>query len=111
MLSKFRYELPSRSGDVRHLGCLIGAAGALECGEIIQRHQGPVIIVTRDMQNALRLRDEIQQFTQHPIETLSDWETLPYDNFSPSGNYFSSFIDTVPFAQFAKGALILPSIH
>ncbi len=26
----------------------------------------------------------------------------------PSGNYFSSFIDTVPFAQFAKGALILP---
>ncbi|WP_272520184.1 transcription-repair coupling factor [Providencia sp. PROV223] len=109
MLSKFRYELPSRSGDVRHLGCLIGAAGALECGEIIQRHQGPVIIVTRDMQNALRLRDEIQQFTKHPIETLSDWETLPYDNFSPHQEIISHRLSTLyRLSSLQKGALILP---
>ncbi|EKT63989.1 transcription-repair coupling factor [Providencia burhodogranariea] len=109
MSSKFRYELPTRSGDVRHLGCLIGAAGALECGEMIERHQGPVVIVTRDMQNTLRLRDEIQQFTQLPIETLSDWETLPYDNFSPHQEIISQRLSTLyrlPTMQ--KGALILP---
>lgn len=109
MSSKFRYELPTRSGDVRHLGCLIGAAGALECGEMIERHQGPVVIVTRDMQNTLRLRDEIQQFTQRPIETLSDWETLPYDNFSPHQEIISQRLSTLyrlPTMQ--KGALILP---
>ncbi|ENG7538250.1 transcription-repair coupling factor, partial [Providencia stuartii] len=109
MSSKFRYELPTRGGDVRHLGCLIGAAGALECAEMIERHQGPVVIITRDMQNTLRLRDEIQQFTQLPIETLSDWETLPYDNFSPHQEIISHRLSTLyrlPTMQ--KGVLILP---
>ncbi|AXO17665.1 TPA: transcription-repair coupling factor [Providencia stuartii] len=109
MSSKFRYELPTRGGDVRHLGCLIGAAGALECAEMIERHQGPVVIITRDMQNTLRLRDEIQQFMQLPIETLSDWETLPYDNFSPHQEIISHRLSTLyrlPTMQ--KGVLILP---
>ncbi|MGO2346382.1 MAG: transcription-repair coupling factor, partial [Providencia sp.] len=109
MSLKTRYELPSRSGDVRHLGCLIGAAGALECAQMMERHQGPVVIVTRDMQNALRLRDEMQQFSHHPIETLSDWETLPYDNFSPHQEIISHRLSTLyhlPTMQ--KGALILP---
>lgn len=95
MSSNYRYELPSRAGDVRHLGCLIGAAGPLECAEMIERHQGPVVIVTRDMQNALRVHDELQQFTQYPIETLSDWETLPYDNFSPHQEIISHRLSTL----------------
>ncbi|EKT56386.1 transcription-repair coupling factor [Providencia sneebia] len=109
MSSKFRYELPTRKGDVRHLGCLIGAAAALECGEMIERHQGPVVVITHDMQNALRLRDEIRQFTQLPIETLSDWETLPYDSFSPHQEIISHRLSTLyrlPTMQ--KGVLILP---
>ena len=67
MSSNYRYELPSRAGDVRHLGCLIGAAGPLECAEMIERHQGPVVIVTRYMQNSLRFHYKLQQFTQYPI--------------------------------------------
>ncbi|MDR5650963.1 hypothetical protein QKW61_015420, partial [Staphylococcus nepalensis] len=61
------------------------------------------------MQNTLRLRDEIQQFTQLPIETLSDWETLPYDNFSPHQEIISHRLSTLyrlPTMQ--KGVLILP---
>ncbi len=63
MSSKYRYELPERRGDNRQLGRLIGAACAVECAEIIERHQGPVVLITKDMQNALRLHDEIHQFT------------------------------------------------
>ncbi len=109
MSAKYRYELPQRSGDVRQLGCLIGAAGAIECGEIIERHQGPVVLVTSDMQNTLRLRDEIRQFTGLPINTLSDWETLPYDSFSPHQEIISNRLATLyrlPTLQ--KGVLILP---
>ena len=109
MPANYRYELPKRSGDVRQLGCLIGAACAIECGEMIERHQGPVVLVTRDMQNTLRLRDELRQFTQLPINTLSDWETLPYDSFSPHQEIISERLATLyhlPTLQ--KGVLILP---
>nr|ELR5111492.1 transcription-repair coupling factor [Providencia stuartii] len=109
MSSKYRYELPTRGGDVRHLGCLIGAAGALECAQMMERHQGPVVLVTRDMQNTLRLRDEILQFTKLPIETLSDWETLPYDNFSPHQEIISQRLSTLyRLPSMQKGVLILP---
>ncbi|MEX0632711.1 hypothetical protein M8494_14030 [Serratia ureilytica] len=46
----------------------------MECAEIVERHR-PVMLIAPDMQNALRLRDEIQQFTDQMVTTLSDWET------------------------------------
>ncbi|QTL41312.1 transcription-repair coupling factor [Xenorhabdus budapestensis] len=109
MSAKYRYQLPERRGDIRQLGHLIGAACAIECAEIIERHPGPVLLVTKDMQNALRLRDEIPQFTHAPINMLSDWETLPYDSFSPHQEIISTRLSTLyqlPFMM--KGVLILP---
>lgn len=41
------------------------------------------MLVAPDMQNALRLHDEIRQFTDSLVFSLADWETLPYDSFSP----------------------------
>ncbi|MDN5681793.1 MAG: transcription-repair coupling factor, partial [Ewingella sp.] len=78
-----RYSLPERAGDTRVLGQLTGSACALECADISERHAGPVMLIAPDMQNALRLRDEIQQFTDLKVINISDWETLPYDSFSP----------------------------
>ena len=56
-----RYSLPDRAGDLRQLGQLTGAACAVECAEIVERHPGPVMLIAPDMQNALRLRDEIRR--------------------------------------------------
>ncbi|MBC8944574.1 transcription-repair coupling factor [Xenorhabdus indica] len=109
MSAKYRYQLPERRGDIRQLGHLIGTACAIECAEIIERHSGPVLLVTKDMQNALRLRDEIPQFTHAQINILSDWETLPYDSFSPHQEIISNRLSTLyqlPFMM--KGVLILP---
>lgn len=72
-----RYTLPAKAGDVRLLGQLTGSACALECAQIAEKHTGPVVLITSDIQSALRLRDEIQQFTSRMVTTLSDWETLP----------------------------------
>ncbi|MDX7985784.1 transcription-repair coupling factor [Xenorhabdus sp. 12] len=109
MSAKYRYQLPERRGDIRHLGHLTGAASAVECAEIIERHSGPILLVTKDMQNALRLRDEIQQFTHAPINMMSDWETLPYDSFSPHQEIISNRLTTLYHLPFmTKGALILP---
>ncbi len=56
MSSEYRYQLPVKNKGIRQLGQLTGAACALECAEIIKRHAGLVVLVTRDMQNALRLQ-------------------------------------------------------
>ncbi|WP_413482819.1 transcription-repair coupling factor [Morganella psychrotolerans] len=109
MSLKTRYELPLRAADTRQLGEMTGAACAVESAAIIDRHTGPVILVTRDMQNALRLRDEIRQFTALPAETLADWETLPYDSFSPHQEIISNRLSTLyRLPTLEKGALILP---
>ncbi|WP_426577643.1 transcription-repair coupling factor [Xenorhabdus stockiae] len=109
MSAKYRYQLPERRGDIRQLGHLIGTACAIECAEIIERHSGPVLLVTKDMQNTLRLRDEIPQFTRTSINMLSDWETLPYDSFSPHQEIISNRLSTLYQLPFmTEGALILP---
>jgi transcription-repair coupling factor (superfamily II helicase) len=44
----------------------------------------PLLILTANAQTALRLKDEIAFFTpQKTVVLLPDWETLPYDHFSP----------------------------
>ncbi|NIH15631.1 transcription-repair coupling factor [Serratia symbiotica] len=107
--SSHRYSLPERAGDLRRLGQLSGSACAVECAEIVERHNGPVMLIAPDMQNALRLRDEIQQFTDQRVTTLSDWETLPYDNFSPHQDISSARLSSLyHLPTMAHGVIILP---
>lgn len=104
-----RYSLPDRAGDLRQLGQLTGSACAVECAEIAERHHGPVMLIAPDMQNALRLRDEIQQFTDQKVATLSDWETLPYDSFSPHQEIISARLSSLyHLPNMACGIIILP---
>jgi len=109
MAEQYRYSLPVSPGDIRQLGQLTGSACAVECAEIINRHPGPVMLIAPDMQNALRLRDEIQQFTPLPVTTLSDWETLPYDSFSPHQDIISARLSSLyHLPSMTRGVIILP---
>ncbi|WP_145581850.1 transcription-repair coupling factor [Yersinia vastinensis] len=109
MSQQHRYSLPTRRGDTRQLGQLTGSACAVECAEIIERHDGPVMLITPDMQTALRLRDEIQQFSPRPVSTLSDWETLPYDSFSPHQDIISARLSCLyHLPSMERGVIILP---
>ncbi|WP_189654458.1 transcription-repair coupling factor [Pectobacterium aquaticum] len=109
MPENYRYSLPPKAGDQRLLGQLTGAACAVECAEIIERHAGLVVLIAPDMQNALRLRDEIQQFTDQHVTTLPDWETLPYDSFSPHQEIISTRLSTLyQLPNMTRGVLILP---
>ncbi len=107
--SSYRYSLPKHTGDLHILGQLFGSACSLECAEIVEYYQGPVMLITPDMQNAIRLRDEIKQFTDKKITTLSDWETLPYDFFSPNHNITASrLLNLYHLPTMEKGVIILP---
>lgn len=104
-----RYSLPQHRSGIRQLGQLVGAAYAIECAEIIDRHTGLVVLITTDMQSALRLRDEIPQFSTQPISILADWETLPYDSFSPHQDIISSRLSCLyQLPTMDCGVIILP---
>ncbi|MCW8327286.1 transcription-repair coupling factor [Photobacterium sp. SDRW27] len=81
--------LPAKQGDSRFIGNVSGAALALSVAELAQSHQGPVLAVVPDTQTALRLQPEIIQFTDVEVSVFPDWETLPYDNFSPHQDIIS----------------------
>jgi len=109
MSEQRRYTLPAKAGDHRQLGQLVGAAQAVECASITERHSGPVLMITPDMQSALRLQEEIRQFTDLPVTNLADWETLPYDSFSPHQDIISARLSTLyQLPTLTCGMLILP---
>ncbi len=109
MPEQYRYSLPVKAGDQRQLGELTGAACAVEVAEMAERHAGPLALIAPDMQTALRLHDEIQQFTESLVMNLADWETLPYDSFSPHQEIISSRLSTLyQLPGMQRGVLILP---
>ncbi|AFP85097.1 transcription-repair coupling factor [secondary endosymbiont of Ctenarytaina eucalypti] len=104
-----RYTLPTQAGKKLILGQLAGAASAVECASIIDRYPGPILLITPDMQSSLQLYVEIQQFSEHPVLTLPDWETLPYDSFSPHKEIISNRISALcRLPTLVRGSCILP---
>lgn len=109
MPEQHRYTLPAKAGDQRQLGELTGAACATLVADIAEHHAGPVVLIAPDMQNALRLHDEIRQFTDQMVMNLADWETLPYDSFSPHQEIISSRLSTLyQLPSMQRGVLIVP---
>jgi transcription-repair coupling factor (superfamily II helicase) len=57
----------------------------------LQKQQGcPFLIITSSAQQAQQLAYEIQFFNQTQALILPDWETLPYDRFSPHQDIISA---------------------
>ncbi len=111
MPEQYRYTLPVKAGEQRLLGELTGAACATLVAEIAERHAGPVVLIAPDMQNALRLHDEISQFTDQMVMNLADGKLFPTTVFrlirtlSPR----ASTLYQLPTMQ--RGILIVPVIR
>ncbi|WP_391087497.1 transcription-repair coupling factor [Vibrio sp. NH-UV-68] len=80
------------AGDKKQIGNLHGAALALAIAEIADAHAGHTLLAVPDPQTALKLQQEIEQFTAQDVALFPDWETLPYDNFSPHQEIISDRI-------------------
>ena len=83
---------PSERGDKKQLGNLPGAALPLAIAELAKQHSSHSLLVVPDPQIALKLQAEIEQFTDQTVSLFPDWETLPYDNFSPHHEIISERI-------------------
>ncbi len=78
--------------------------------QAMSRQQRLLVIVTPDQQTALRLEHELTFFLEGklPILLFPDWETLPYDVFSPLPEIVSERLKTLAvLPDTRRGALIV----
>ncbi|TPW18309.1 MAG: transcription-repair coupling factor (superfamily II helicase), partial [Halothiobacillaceae bacterium] len=78
-----------------------------------QRHPGPLIIITADTPSATQLEYELRFFLgderETPLLPFPDWETLPYDLFSPHQDIISQRLTTLyRLPQLQRGIVIAP---
>lgn len=101
--------IPQKPGEVKQFGQLVGSSLSKLCADAIAAHNGLVVIVTDDMQQTTRIYEELKQFSHFPAISFPDWETLPYDSFSPHQDIVSERLSCLyHLAHLTKGALILP---
>lgn len=93
-------------------GHLQGSSQALAVAQASQQHSGPVILITADTPSALKLEKELGYFLngqQHHVTLFPDWETLPYDMFSPHQDIVSQRLETLyRLTQRQQGIFIVP---
>ncbi|PJC88124.1 transcription-repair coupling factor [Vibrio sp. HA2012] len=91
-LSLLSLVTPDKAGDKKQVGNLPGAALPLAIAELAAVHNGHTLLAVADPQTALKLLSETEQFCRKEVSLFPDWETLPYDNFSPHQEIISDRI-------------------
>ncbi|MFK2879433.1 transcription-repair coupling factor [Rhodanobacter hydrolyticus] len=102
--------LPSSPKQRRYWTPPHGSSRALLLAEAARSHEGLLVAVTRDTQRASALEDELRIFAGDlPVLHFPDWETLPYDAFSPHPEIVSQRIATLyRLPGVKRGVLVVP---
>ncbi|VTM09403.1 transcription-repair coupling factor [Pseudomonas aeruginosa] len=102
-------NLPAAAGK-QHWGNLPGAALSLAIAEAASSARRFTLLLTADSQNAERLEQELRFFAPDlPVLHFPDWETLPYDVFSPHQDIISQRIAALyQLPQLRHGVLVVP---
>ncbi|MCQ4294717.1 transcription-repair coupling factor [Pseudomonas stutzeri] len=101
--------LPAASGK-QHWGNLPGAALSLAIAEAASNAKRFTLLLTADSQSAERLQEELAFFAPGlPVLHFPDWETLPYDIFSPHQDIVSQRIAALyQLPELSHGVLVVP---
>ncbi|HKK05759.1 MAG TPA: transcription-repair coupling factor [Gammaproteobacteria bacterium] len=113
VVSPLTPRLPQRAGERLRWGRLYGGGQGLVIASAARSHSGPVIVLAPDTPAAQRLDYELRFYLgadpDIPLLTLPDWETLPYDVFSPHQDIVSDRLTALyRLPELARGVLIVP---
>ncbi|MDI1277917.1 transcription-repair coupling factor [Methylobacter sp.] len=106
----FSPKIPQKQDQSLIWTGLTGCGDSLALASAIKNEDRLFVMITRDNQTALRLEHELSFFLQgeHPILNFPDWETLPYDVFSPLPEIISERLKTLALLpQVKRGALVV----
>lgn len=101
--------MPAASGK-QTWGNLPGAALSLAIAEAASYAKQFTLLLTADSQSAERLQEELAFFAPGlPVLHFPDWETLPYDVFSPHQDIISQRIAALyQLPELTHGVLVVP---
>jgi transcription-repair coupling factor (superfamily II helicase) len=103
--------LPSPAQPAVRWGQLYGSAPALALAAAVARASGPLLIVTADVRRAEQLHADLDWLLAGqdlPVLAFPDWETLPYDAFSPHQDIVSERLATLErLPRLSRGAVVV----
>jgi len=112
LCNPFTPSLPTRAGEIRKWGQLYGNSIGLIISAAARQHPGPLIVITADTAAAQRLEYALHFYLGKddlPVLTFPDWETLPYDVFSPHQDIISERLMTLyRLPDLNRGILLVP---
>lgn len=105
----FQPDIPTQPNDHKILGNVLPGADTLAISEIAEQNQNLTLVVTPDTRSAVRLSRVLSELSSQSVCLFPDWETLPYDTFSPHQEIISSRLSALFHLQNAKkGIFLLP---
>ncbi|MDY6978709.1 MAG: transcription-repair coupling factor [Pseudomonadota bacterium] len=112
LCNPFHPPLPARAGELSRWGQLYGNSPALVISQAAREHNGPLVVIAADTAAAQRLEYALRFYladTELPIRHLPDWETLPYDVFSPHQDIISGRLTSLyHLPDMQQGILLIP---
>ena len=107
--------LTSRRGNVANKKSwhnLLGSSSTIAIYQAAKQSEKPILLVTHDTPSALRLEQELYSINRDnelAICLFPDWETLPYDTFSPHQDIISQRLATLyQLSRMERGIVIVP---
>lgn len=92
------------------IGRLIGASASLSAVELAIANDAPLVMIANDPRHADQLEAEIRWFAgpDFPVQHFVEWETLPYDSFSPHQDIVSQRLKVLAsLGKFRLGIVIV----
>lgn len=100
---------PPTPGHTLTVSNLPGCSQALLLAQWAKSYAQPFIVICPDLNSAHRLERELGVLGTVPVFLFPDWETLPYEHFSPHPDIISERLSTLYNLQNLKqGIVILP---
>ena len=92
---------------------LSGSSSTLAIYNAVKNNDVPILLVTHDTPSAIRFEHELlslkQESDEFSICLFPDWETLPYDSFSPHQDIISQRLSTLyQLSRMKSGIVIVP---
>ena len=107
--SPFNPPLPAKD-QLIHWSRLYGDSLPLILAQAAQQYQGVLLCLTTDSQAGETLREQIGFFAHESLDIICfpDWETLPYDSFSPHQDIISERLEALyRLPQLKKGIVLV----
>ncbi len=103
--------LPKKQGDIQNWGNIQGTHLTHEIALAAAQYSGLTLVIANNNNECQRLTEELRYFFNGEVFNFPDWETLPYDYFSPHQDIISERLSTlVKIPQSKNAILVIPAL-